>query len=508
MLQNIFWQKAQFSEGSGSVDSLANKRCYAAVDIGASSGRVLVGYLEAGKICLEEVHRFDNAQRRVNGHDCWDVEKLFNEVVAGLAAVRDKTGATPVSVGIDTWGVDFVLLDENDQLVGDAVAYRDARTDDILPQLDQIILPSELYARTGIQRQSFNTICQLVALKNEHPEQLERAKSFLLIPDYLHWRLTGVKAIEYTNASTTGLLDAQACDWDEEILRKIGVSPELFSTPVIPGSSLGHLLPEIAERVGYDAEVILPATHDTGSAFLAVPATDQSVFISSGTWSLLGVENPSPVATPEAREQNFTNEGGYQRRYRFLKNIMGLWMSQSVRREANGVDYVEGKTSHVRMADHDLGFGELIDMARAAEPFSAIVDVDDPRFLAPDSMIEEIRAACRESGQPVPEDLGQVMRVVYCSLVDDYARAAKGLEELTLRTYSQVNIVGGGCQDDYLNQMTADACGLPVVAGPVEGTSLGNLMVQMIEDGAFKDLAEARSCVASSFGVKRFEPRG
>ena len=485
---------------------LAAKKCFAAVDIGASSGRVLLGWLDGGKMRLEEVHRFVNGQRRVNGHDCWDVEALADEVIAGLRACNATAGATPLSVSIDTWGCDFVLLDGEGKLVGDAVAYRDARTQGV-PELVDIAVPSqELYRRTGIQRQSFNTIYQLVALGQEHPDQLARAERLLTIPDYLNWRLTGVAANEYTNASTTGLLDAASCDWDRELMSRLGIPTGLVEKPVMPGVVLGRLTPEVAEKVGYQADVTLVASHDTGSAFLAVPARDESsVFISSGTWSLVGVELPEPVTTEGSRRANFTNEGGYQRRYRYLKNVMGLWMSQSVRRELNGVDYVEGKTSNTAKADHEVGFGELIDAARAAGAFAAVVDVDDPRFLAPASMIGEIRAACADAGQPVPETTGEVMRTIYCSLVADYHRAVEKLSSLTGRRFTSINIVGGGSQDAYLDELTAAACGLPVFAGPTEGTCLGNLMVQMIATGDLADVQAGRDCIARSFDVKRYE---
>ncbi len=480
---------------------------YAAVDIGASSGRVLMGWVEDGKMAYEEVFRFDNTQVLSDGHSCWDIEGLFEYVVEGLAAAREKTGITPTSISIDTWGVDFALLDENDQMIADVVAYRDGRTDGIFEVADKIMDPAEVYARTGIQRQPFNTLYQLLALKREHPEQLEAARTFLMVPDYLVWKLTGAKTNEYTNASTTGMLDARTCTWDEGLLDAFGIPSGIFLEPTMPGAVAGNLLPSIAEKVGYDAPVILCASHDTGSAYLSVPAKDDhAAYLSSGTWSLLGCELPEPVTSDPAREQNFTNEGGYQRRYRFLKNIMGLWMNQSVRREVNGVDYVEGKTAHKAMLDHQIGFGELIDLTRAAEPFSAYVDVDDERFLAPDSMFEEIRSACADAGQPVPEGIGEVMRCVYCSLTSSYARAVKNLGYLTGREYTSINIVGGGCQDAYLNQMTADACGLPVFAGPVEGTCIGNFMVQMIADGVFADLASARACVGESFDIKRFDP--
>ena len=490
---------------------------YAAVDIGASSGRVLVGSVVDGTIKLEEVHRFDNSQRRVSGHDCWDVEMLFEGILMGLAACA-KRGMVPASIGIDTWGCDFVLIDGEGKMVGDAVAYRDARTDRIFERADKIVDPAWLYERAGIQRQPFNTVYQLLALSWEHPEQLARAKHFLMIPDYLVWRLTGVMANEYANATTTGMLNAKTCDWDPEILDAIGVARDLFQTPVMPGAVIGTLTPEIQQRVGFDAKVVLPASHDTGSAYLAVPARDDSsIFLSSGTWSLMGVENPEPVLTEESRAQNFTNEGGYERRYRYLKNIMGLWMIQSVRRELNGVEYVAGRhaaqagegagAAPAEQERRTYGFGDLIELAREAEPFSALVDVDADAFLSPDSMIEAIRTECAAGGQPVPETPGEIMRTIYVSLAHSYAASAQQLRERTGRSFTAINIIGGGCQDAYLDQLCADACGLPVLAGPVEGTGLGNLGVQMIAAGAFNSVDELRAAIAASFPINEFTPR-
>lgn len=373
---------------------------------------------------------------------------------------------------------------------------------------DELMDPGELYARTGIQRQPFNTLYQLLALKRERPEELEAARSFLMIPDYLVWKLTGIKVNEYTNATTTGMLNAVERDWDSKVLDSMGIDRSLFMKPSMPGETVGCLTEGVSRAIGYQTKVVLPASHDTGSAFLAVPARDEkAAYISSGTWSLLGVELPEPLTTPEAYADNFTNEGGYQARFRFLKNIMGLWMNQSVRREVNGVDYVEGKTSHSAMLDHTVSFDELRAMCREAEPFEAYVDVDDDRFLSPDSMIEEIKAACEQGNQSVPQSIGQIMRTNYCSLARSYARNIDRLRQLTGREYTSINIVGGGCQDDYLNQATADACGIPVFAGPIEGTCIGNLIVQMISGGEFEGLAQARKCVADSFDVKRIDPQ-
>ena len=490
--------------------------CYAAVDIGASSGRVVVGEVaEDGTIQLTEIHRFDNIQKRSDGHDCWDVNMLFRETVAGLAKCKEA-GFAPKTVGIDTWAVDFVLLDENDQMLGDAVAYRDERTNGMYAVADAIMAHDAVYRRTGIQRQPFNTIYQLLALKREHPEQLAAAKTFLMIPDYLAFLLTGTKANEYTNASTTCLLNARTQNWDEAILEAFDIPRNMFCDIVMPGTDLGAVSPAIEGQIGYATHIIAPATHDTGSAYLAVPARDaDAVFLSSGTWSLLGVENEGPITSDASRFQNFTNEGGFELRFRFLKNIMGLWMIQSIRRELNGVSYVEGKTTHQPAEEAGLapfkheekqwGFPDLIAAAKASEGFEAHVNVNDDRFLAPDSMISEIRVACFETGQSVPETVGELMRCVYVSLSNCYAESIAEMASLTGRTYTSINIVGGGCQDGYLNELTTRACGIPVFAGPVEGTSLGNLAVQMLADGAFSDLQAVRDAIATSFDVQRFE---
>ena len=478
---------------------------YLAIDIGASSGRHILGHLENGKLVLEEMFRFDNLQVHKNGHDCWDMDNLWNGIIGGLKACK-TAGKIPTTVGIDTWGVDFVLLDENDNVIGDAVAYRDSRTEGMQDVVNAIIPAKELYARAGIQYQQFNTIYQLTALKREHPEQLEKAKCFLMIPDYFHFLLTGVKCNEYTEASTSSLLNAQEKTWDKEILAKLGLPLDIFLEPSVPGTRLGNLLPEIQELVGFDATVILPASHDTGSAFLSVPARDDNaVYLSSGTWSLLGVENENAITTEESCLQNFTNEGGAWYRYRYLKNIMGLWMIQSIRRELNGVSYVQGKQNRT-VAQKQWSFPDLIAEAEACQDFTGWVDVNRECFLAPESMIEAVKAECARTGQPVPETVGQIMQCVYTSLSDCYKNAILSLQKLTGKTYTSINIVGGGCQDNYLNTRTAKATGLPVYAGPVEGTAIGNLLVQMIVGGDFESLQQARDTIRDSFDIKIIEP--
>ena len=476
-----------------------------AIDIGASSGRHILGHLEDGKMVLEEVYRFDNSQIRKDGHDCWDHQALARSVLQGIAKCKE-VGKIPATIGIDTWGVDFVLLDERGIPCSDMVAYRDARTEGADALVDAAISADELYARCGIQKMLFNTIYQLAALKKEHPEQLEKAQRMLMVPEYLNFVLTGKMANEYTNATTGNLVNARAKDWDWEVIDKLGLPRRIFGKLEMPGITLGGLTPAVQAEVGFDAQVVLPATHDTGSAFLAVPARDdQAVYISSGTWSLLGVENAEPITTPEAKAANFTNEGGAWYRFRFLKNIMGLWMIQSIRRELNGVDYVEGKekTASWSLADYEKGkkysFADLENAATAASAFAGRVNANDTRFFSPESMIAEVLAAADVK----PSTVGELLQCVYASLADCYAKMIASLSKITGKAYTSVNIVGGGSKDGYLNALTAKATGLEVFAGPTEGTAIGNLVVQFSAGGEFKDLADARAAIARSFDVGR-----
>lgn len=479
---------------------------YLAIDIGASSGRHILGHVENGRMVLEEIYRFDNLQVHRNGHDCWDMENLWNGIIGGLKACGEL-GKIPATVGIDTWGVDYVLLDENDKVLGDAVAYRDSRNEGMDNVVSKYISAEALYARTGIQKQPFNTIYQLMAQKLEAPEQVAAAKRLLMIPEYLNFLLTGVKKSEYTIASTSNLLDANKKDWDKELIEMLGLPVEIFGELCMPGESVGQLLPEIQAQVGFNTTVILPATHDTGSAFLAVPAKDDNaVYLSSGTWSLLGVENEVAITTPESHAANFTNEGGAWYRYRYLSNIMGLWMIQSVRRELNGVSYVVGKEQR-QATGKKWSFPDLIAEAEKEEGFPSMVDVNASCFLAPESMIQAIKDECARTGQAVPETVGQIMQCVYTSLSVCYRDAIKALEGLTGKKYTSINIVGGGCQDGYLNRRTAQATGLTVFAGPVEGTAIGNLLVQMIAGGDLSDLAAARSAIRRSFEIKEVLPQ-
>lgn len=461
---------------------------YLAVDIGASSGRHILAHLENGKIVLEEMHRFENRMETVNGHLCWDTERLFGEILNGLKKCGEA-GKIPVSMGIDTWGVDFVLLDEAGQVVGDTVAYRDSRTDGMDEAVYACVSAEELYARTGIQKQLYNTVYQLMSLKQQAPELLERAQRLLMMPEYLHYRLTGVAVNEYTNATTGNLVNAETKEWDTELLDRLGYPRRLFGELKRPGEPVGEFTPEVAQTVGFTCKVVLPATHDTGSAVAAVPANDDDfLYISSGTWSLIGVERQTPDLREESRRLNFTNEGGVNYRFRYLKNIMGLWIIQSIKRELN----------------NEYGFGALCELAQAAD-IDTVVDVDDSRFLAPSSMIATVKEVCAETGGNVPETVGEIVKVVYLSLAKRYGEAVREMEQLTGRTYSRLHIVGGGCQDGYLNRLTAQATGLDVYAGPVEATALGNLLVQMLADGVFASLEDGRTAIGRSFDVTKVE---
>ena len=468
---------------------------YLAIDIGASSGRHILGRVENGKIVLEEVFRFVNSQVRKDGHDCWDIDRLVASVKEGIDIALAKGPLD--SIGLDTWGVDFVLVDEQGSRCSDAVAYRDTRTADADAEIEKNVLSfADLYARTGIQKTSYNTIYQLWALKKEHPEQLAKAAHFLTVPEYLNYALTGKIVHEYTDSSTTSLLNAAKKDWDYDLIGKLGLPTKIFGRLEMPGATVG-------EYKG--VKVVLPALHDTGSAYLAVPARDdKAVYLSSGTWSLLGVENEKPITTKAACTANFTNEGGAWGRYRFLKNIMGLWMIQSIRRELNGVKYVEGKDGEAteealaKLVDYEKGkkysFEDLSNVARGETNYTITVDVNEQRFMNPASMIGEVMSAAAEEGRP-PTTVAELMQCVYRSLAECYADAIRNLSELTGVTYTSINIVGGGCQDLYLNALTAEATGLEVFTGPIEGTAIGNLIVQMIAGGEFKDLAEARTAI-------------
>ncbi len=460
---------------------------YLAIDLGASSGRHILAHSENGKIIIEEIHRFKNGFDNVNGTLCWDTDRLYNEIITGLKKCKD-IGKIPVSVAIDTWGVDFVLLDEDDRIIGNAVCYRDSRTNGMDAELSKIISEEELYTKTGIQKQMFNTSYQLLSIKRNHPEYFDRAKTFLFIPEYLTFLLSGKKASEYTIASTSQLLNAESKTWDYDLIEKIGAPKDIFCPIHRPGTVVGNLRKEVAEELGYDTKVILTAAHDTASAIAALPTQeDNTLYISSGTWSLLGTESLVPICTKESMQANLTNEGGYDYRFRFLKNIMGLWMMQSVRREW----------------EEEIGFGEISQMARESD-IESVVDPQSNVFFAPQSMISAVKNECERLGMRVPQTLGEIAKVIYNSLSDCYATAIKQIEKITGIEYTSIAIVGGGSQDAYLNEMTAKRSGKKVSAGPTEATALGNIIVQMMALNDIEDLKSARKIIENSFDIKYF----
>lgn len=456
---------------------------YLSIDIGASSGRHILSSVQNGKLVLEEVYRFENGMTQKDGHLVWEYEKLFSNIIEGLKECK-KLGKIPVSVGIDTWGVDYALIDADGKVIGDVYAYRDGRTEEPIKKVHEIIPFETLYKRTGSQFQIYNTIYQLYTDKLSG--KLDKAERFLMMPDFFNYLLTGVMKNEFTNASTTGLMSAKTRDWDMETVKELGLPEKLFKELSDPATFVGNLKPEIAKEIGYDLKVVLPATHDTASAVMAVPEIGQPLYISSGTWSLLGIESPVAISTEEALKENFTNEGGYERSTRFLKNIMGLWMIQCVRREYN----------------KKYSWGDFVTLSKEVKDFDSIVDVNDNSFLAPASMIEAIKDYCRKTGQKVPETPGEIALCVYDSLAVCYKRAVETVERVTGYKFDTIHIVGGGCQNAYLNELTAKRTGRRVVAGPVEATAIGNALSQLLYDGAVKNINEAKELVKVSFDTE------
>lgn len=468
------------------------RQYFLSVDFGASGGRHILFWLENGRINLKEIYRFDNQPVFRDGLMCWDLEALERQLLTGMRRCREA-GMIPSAMGIDTWGLDYVLLDEKGERLGAAVNHRDPRTKGIYESVFSLISEGELYERTGIQMAEFNTLCQLAALKREQPKLLERARTLLMIPDYLNYRLTGKMVQEYTNASTTQLLKAGSAEWDWPLIRQLGFSERMFLPVTLPGRNLGPLSGETAAAAGFHCDVILVPSHDTASAFLTLPtdAAGKAPAVSSGTWSLVGMEASRPLLTEYARKQNLTNEGGYGGSNLLLKNSMGLWMIQNIRRENAPA----------------LSFAELCREAERAE-ITSVVDCRDESFLAPPDMTGAVRSFCRKTGQQVPESPGELAQVVYRSLAVSYGEILRELEKAAGMQFEKLHIIGGGSNADYLNRMTAAFTGLPVYAGPAEATAIGNVLSQMTASGVFPSIQAARESAAESFEVKRYEPDG
>ncbi|MGM0169127.1 rhamnulokinase [Enterococcus sp. AZ135] len=463
---------------------------YIAVDIGASSGRLMLSEKDTfNRISLEEVHRFKNGFSLIEGTTHWDTEHLIKEILIGLEKIKHR-GIEKCYVGIDTWGVDYCLLDDQGQALSLPVSYRDNRTAHAMEEFGQNFPLQELYQKTGIQLQPFNTVFQLL---KESPVKLAQAKQLLLIPDYLGYVLTGHAVLEKTNASTTQLMNLETREIDEDILTAIDIDKELFPNSAEPGSILGSLLKEKFPDYDLpDAMFITIASHDTASAVAGTPGkgTDWA-YISSGTWSLMGVEIDEGISTSKAYQANFTNEWGVQGTVRFLKNIMGMWLIQEV----------------ARSQDYQYSYPELAELASQASAFESLINVNDPRFLNPENMIIEIRAYCQETMQKIPETAGELARCIYDSLALCYAVELNKLQTITGRRITKLHIVGGGSNNTFLNQLTADTCGVTVLAGPSEATAIGNIMVQMVATEGFGTLTEGREGIKNSFPLKEFHPQ-
>lgn len=459
-----------------------------AVDIGASSGRLVHGTLQNGILVLEELHRFSNSFTEEEGTCFWNIDYLFEQIVMGLQKAK-KQGIEACTLGVDTWAVDYVLLNDEGNRVQEVYAYRDRRTDGMMEEVAKYISPQTVYDKTGIQQLSFNTLYQLYAHSDT---ELTEADQILLVPDYLYYRLTGRKINEVTNVSTTQMLNLASRDYDDELLSLLKLKKEQFAPLTEPGTVLGPLMPSLIEQYDLpDCQVICVATHDTASAVLGAPLEQSKAYISSGTWSLLGVERNEPLNSTQAMEANYTNEWGAYGTFRFLKNVMGLWLIQEVR----------------RLLDNSYSFAELAELAEKEEDYRSLISCNAARFLNPANMIEEIRKACVETGQPIPETPGQIARCIFDSLALSYRTYLEELEELTDTPITGLQIVGGGANNTLLNQLTADMIGREVKSGPTEATAIGNLVVQMISSGSISDIHEARAMISKSFDIKTYIPR-
>jgi rhamnulokinase len=474
-------------------------RVYLAIDLGAESGRVMAGLWNGKSIRLEEVHRFPNGPVHLGESMRWDTLRLWAEIQTGLGLAAGKYGKSIVSVGADTWGVDFVLLSRHGEMLGQPCHYRDARTNGMMEKAFRKVPRAEIFARTGLQFMQFNTLFQLLAIKEKTPELLEQAETLLFTPDFIHWALCGSVVAEFTIASTSQCLNPVTRNWARPLLKKFGLPTRIFPGLVPPGTGLGPLRAGLAQRLGLGkVKVVAPPSHDTASAVAGVPTTNTGkanwAYLSSGTWSLMGVEVNKASLSARTGELNLTNEGGIDGTYRLLKNIMGLWLVQQCKRsfDARG---------------RKLEYDQLAQLAGSAPALRSIVNPDDSRFLNPPDMPKAIQDYCRETKQPVPRTEGELVRCAYESLALKYRQVIGWLEELTGTSIQVIHIVGGGSKSKILNQFTADACQRPVVTGPVEATAMGNLLSQVRASGELSSLAEMRDVVRGSSEVSSYHPR-
>jgi len=476
------------------------ERCYLAVDLGAESGRVMAGLWNGTSLRVEELHRFPNGPVDVRGTLRWDLLRLWSEILTGLGVAHKKYGDAIDSIGVDGWGLDYVLMSKSDEMLGLPFCYRDRRTEGLVEEICSLVGKDEIFARTGTQFMEINTLCQWLIHFRRSPEIFAAADCLLMIPDWINWALSGKKAVEFTNATTTQFYDPEKRGWSLDLLSRLGLPSGILPSLISPGTDLGKLLGEVREKTGLGPiRVIAPATHDTGSAVVGVPASRSEgrgpnwAYISSGTWSLVGVEIEAPLLSRRAMELNFTNEGGIDRTFRLLKNVMGLWLLQKLRARLD-----EAGSHHA--------YGDLVGLAAAAEPFRSLIDPDDHSFLNPRDMVQAIQTFCTMTNQPVPDTASRLARCILESLALKYSVVLDSIEELTGTKIETVHIVSGGSRNQLLNSFTASACNRPVIAGPVEATAIGNILVQARACGAL-GTGQIHEVVRNSCDLHIFEPQ-
>jgi rhamnulokinase len=470
------------------------KNYFLAFDLGASSGRAILGTLKDNRLELTEIHRFKNQMTRIHDHYYWNIFNLFEALKTGLKKCVNEHGIQPLSFGIDTWGVDYSLVTGNGQLSGLPYAYRDHRTDNMMDEFFRILPEKETYRLSGIQFLQFNTLFQLFSSVLKNDPALKIAEGMLFTPDTLNYLFTGVQKNEYTIASTSQLLKPGKAEWETRLFKAAGIPEKLTRDIVEPGTVLGLALPEIDEQTGCgELTCVAVASHDTASAVVSVPAEGENwAYLSSGTWSLLGIESPEPLVSEKTLEMNFTNEGGAEGTTRFLKNIMGMWLIQECKR--------------VWDEEKEINWQEIVYLSQLAEPFKCLINPDDAGFLNPGNMPRAIQEYCRKTNQPVPESKGEIARCIYDSLVLKYKYTIRQIESVTGNRIEKLHIIGGGANNEMLNQLTANALGIPVVAGPTEATAIGNIMMQARAMGFVGSLKEIREVVRTSFDVKTYSP--
>ena len=464
-----------------------------AFDFGASSGRAILGIFDGERIELQEVHRFSNDPVKINGTVYWDVQRLFFEIKQGILKAKEAGGFD--SIGIDTWGVDFGLLRKDGTLVENPVHYRDARNDGMVEKATEYMSKERMYDITGIQFMDFNTIFQLLSLKENRPYILEEADKLLFMPDLLNYMLSGVKSTEFSIATTSQMVDLKTNNWSDEILDTFGIKKNLLTDIAPTGAVIGQLSDEICEELGVEkADIVSVAAHDTQSAITATPCEyDDFAFISCGTWSLFGTEVKEPIINEASKKLNVTNEGGYDYTTAFLKNICGLWLIQESRRQW----IREGK---------EYSYAELEKLALECEPFKCFIDPDAPEFAPMGNLPRRVKEYCEKTGQYVPQTVGEIIRCIYESLALKYRYTFDGIKECTGKDYDRIHVMGGGTKDKLLLQMTAQSCNVNVYGGPIEATALGNVAIQLMSTGAIKDIKEARKIIAKGENLKLYEP--